>query len=94
MKLKEVDWNAPSGATEIEVEYSDAPIQEFMNWLRRTSAWKENGELVEVRLRKLNRGLIEEKNAAQARAATPPAAAVPTPAPKRRARKKPAAAAA
>lgn len=54
MKLKETDWDAPGGAREIEVEYPDAIIADFMNWIRKTSAWLENLELVHRRVRRLN----------------------------------------
>lgn len=66
MKLKEIDWNAPGGATEIDFEYPDAPIVEFMNWLRRTTAWRENPEIVERRVRQLNMVLMDHRNALSA----------------------------
>ena len=53
MKLTEVDWNAPGGAAEVEVDYPDAPLAEFLNWLRRTSAWHETPGRVERRIRRL-----------------------------------------
>lgn len=63
MKLQEIDWNNPAGASPVEVEYPDALIQEFMNWLRRTTAWKEDVSVVDRRLGALNRKLVEIKNA-------------------------------
>lgn len=63
MKLQEVDWNAPGGAATIEVDYPDALVQDLVNWLRRSSAWKENPELVERRMVKFNRDLAEHRNA-------------------------------
>ena len=71
MRLKETDWNAPGGASEVEVEYPDAPIIDLVNWLRRTSAWIENPELVEQRVRRLNGELADFRNR--------PAAALPSP---------------
>jgi len=62
MRLKETDWNAPGGAAEVEVEYPDAPIVDVVNWLRRTSAWLENPELVERRVRRLNGILADHRN--------------------------------
>lgn len=62
MKLKETFWDAPGGAAEIEVEYPDAPIKDFMDWLRKTSAWLENPELVHRRLRRLNGVLADWRN--------------------------------
>lgn len=62
MKLKELDWNAPGGVASIEVEYPDAPIKEFMDWLRQTPAWRENPPLVEHRLRRLNATLADILN--------------------------------
>lgn len=61
MKLKEIDWNAPGGAAEIDVEYPDQPIIDFVNWLRRTTAWRENSEIVERRVRQLNMVLMDHR---------------------------------
>ena len=62
MRLKETDWNAPGGAAEVEVEYPDAPIMDVVNWLRRTSAWLENHDLVERKVRRLNGILADHRN--------------------------------
>lgn len=62
MRLKETFWDAPGGAAEIEVEYPDAPIKDFMDWMRKTSAWLENPELVHRRLRRLNGVLADWRN--------------------------------
>ena len=64
MKLLEVDWNAKGGAADVPVEYPDEVIAEFMNWLRRTSAWHEDVELVHRRVRRLNSQLADHRNAA------------------------------
>lgn len=62
MQLLETDWDAPGGASAVPVEYPDGPIQEFMNWIRCTSSWIENPELVERRVRKLNAQLADYRN--------------------------------
>jgi hypothetical protein len=62
MKLLETNWDAPQGATPVEVEYPDALIAEFVNWIRRSPAWKENPEIVERRLIVFNRKLAEHRN--------------------------------
>jgi hypothetical protein len=62
VRLKETDWDAPGGAAEVEVEYPDAPIIDLVNWLRKTSAWIENPELVERRVRRLNGILADHRN--------------------------------
>jgi len=54
MKLRETNWDAPGGAAEYEVEYPDAVIADFVNWMRKSSAWLENLELVHRRVRRLN----------------------------------------
>lgn len=64
MRLIETDWDAPGGASPVEVEYPDAVIAEFMNWIRRTTAWLESPELVERRVRRLNAVLMDHRNAA------------------------------
>jgi hypothetical protein len=69
MRLKETNWDAPGGASEIEVEYPDAPIIDLVNWLRKTSAWLENPELVERRVRRLN-GLLADYRASPGAAAS------------------------
>lgn len=63
MKLQETDWDAPGGAATVERDYPNAPIADFVNWIRKTSAWRENPELVERRVRKLERELSEIRNA-------------------------------
>jgi hypothetical protein len=63
MKLKELDWNAKGGVAEIEVEYPDDPIAALVNWLRRTSAWHEDVELVHRKVRHLDSRLAELRNA-------------------------------
>jgi hypothetical protein len=63
VRLKETNWDAPGGASDIEVDYPDAPITDLVNWLRRTSAWLENPELVERRVRRLNGQLMDYRNA-------------------------------
>lgn len=76
MKLKETNWDAPGGATEVEVEYPETPIREFVNFMRRTSAWIENPEIVERKVRQLNGILMDHRNAVAAgrvpKDATPP----------------------
>jgi hypothetical protein len=62
MKLHETNWDAPGGAATVEVEYPDALIQDFMNWIRKTTAWLENPELVERRVRRLNGLLADHRN--------------------------------
>lgn len=57
MYLQEKDWNAPGGVALIAVEYPNAIAEEFLDWLRHTSAWLENHQLVELRVRKLNNAL-------------------------------------
>lgn len=59
MRLLEPDWDAPGGVTDRPVEYPTEIGEEFLNWLRRTTAWKENPALVEHRLRRLNVQLQE-----------------------------------
>ncbi len=62
MQLLETNWDAPGGAAAVPVDYPDAPIQEFVNWIRRTSAWVENPDIVERKVRKLNAVLLEHRN--------------------------------
>lgn len=59
MYLTEVDWDAPGGAANVQVEYPDDVIAEFVNWARKTTAWLENPDIMERRVRKLNRDLSE-----------------------------------
>lgn len=66
MRLKETDWNARGGAADVEVEYPDKPIQEFVNWIRKSAAWRENPELVERKVRHLNGLLMDHRNAVAA----------------------------
>ncbi len=80
MRLKETDWNAPGGAADVEVEYPDAPIQDLVNWLRKTSAWLENPELVERRVRRLNGVLADHRNATARAGGNGASAAQDTPA--------------
>jgi len=61
MRLMELDWDAPGGVAERAVEYPTELGEDFLNWLRRTSAWKENPALVEHRLRRLNAALHEHR---------------------------------
>lgn len=59
MNLKETDWDAPGGAAEYLVAYPNAPIADFVDWVRKTSAWVENPELMERRVRRLNGVLLD-----------------------------------
>ena len=77
MKLRETNWDAPGGASEVEVEYPDAPIIDLVNWLRKTSAWLENPELVERRVRRLNGLLADYRDSPGAAASGGTASAVP-----------------
>jgi hypothetical protein len=61
MRLKEIDWEAPGGAAPIEIEYPDQVIADFMNWLRRTSRWKETPGEVEQMVRILNDKLRDHR---------------------------------
>lgn len=74
IRLKETDWNAPGGATEVEVEYPEQPVQDIVNWLRRTPAWKENPQLVEQRVRRLNQQLADYRDDVAKGKAEPPTA--------------------
>lgn len=58
MKLQNTDWNHPAGATLVAVEYPDAPIQEFVNWLWTTKQWQENPEMVYRRFQRLREELL------------------------------------
>lgn len=61
MKLLEEDWSGPSVTTK-EVEYPDAFGQDFLNWLRRSKAWRENPEILERRVTALDRQLLDYRN--------------------------------
>lgn len=71
VKLKETDWDHPGGAMPVDVEYPAALVVEFVNWIRRTSAWLENPDIVERRLRKLNAVLMDVRNARVKKKLTP-----------------------
>lgn len=60
MKLREWDWDKQAF---VEVDYPDAPIVQFMNWLRHTKAWHEDVELVHRKVLYLNKGFAEHRQA-------------------------------
>lgn len=59
MRLKEEDWANPNGVSDVLVEYPESLIAPFMDWIRKTRAWAEDPERVEMRVRKLNRDLMD-----------------------------------
>lgn len=61
MKLFETDWDAPGGAKQVEVDYPDAIIQGFVNWMRTTKRWLDDPEMLERRFRKMNSELAESR---------------------------------
>ena len=63
MRLHETDWDAPGGAATVEVDYPDAMIQDLVNWLRQTTAWRENPAIVERRMLQFNRKAADHRNA-------------------------------
>lgn len=60
MKLKDWGWDAQNY---IETEYPDAPIAEFINFLRTTKAWHADPEIVHRKLLTLNRVFAEHRQA-------------------------------
>lgn len=83
MQLLETDWDAPGGATKVPYEYPNTIAEEFLNWLRQTSAWRENQEIVERRVNKLNRDLSAYRNRPRDTAPVPSMVAEPTAADRR-----------
>lgn len=78
MKLKETEWTDQPRT--IEVEYPDAIVTKFVNWLRGTRAWHEDVEMVHRNVLALNRELAEYRQAhppVQTMAAPQPASAAP-----------------
>lgn len=65
MKLHETNWDTPSGATTIDVEYPDAIIQSFVNWMRTSKRWMDDPEMLIRRFRKMNSELMDSRNAAR-----------------------------
>jgi len=64
MKLQEKDWEAPGGVCVIDVEYPDAPIAEFVNWVRQNGkSWEFDIDRLYLRLHKLNETLLDLRNA-------------------------------
>lgn len=77
MRLREWDWDKQ---TYVEVNYPDAPIQEFVNFFRTTKAWIQDAERVHRTVLKLDKTLGEHRQLArEAMAST--VANVTTPAP-------------
>jgi len=60
MKLQETEWTDQPRF--VEVEYPDAPIAAFVNWLRTTKAWWEDVDLVHRRVLRLNAELAAERS--------------------------------
>jgi hypothetical protein len=54
MRLREWDWAHQQYVT---VDYPDDIVARFVDWLRTTSAWKENPEIVYRRFVRLNHEL-------------------------------------
>lgn len=76
MRLREWDWDKQ---TYVEVNYPDAPIQEFVNFFRTTKAWIQDTARVHRNVLKLDKTLGEHRQLArEAMAST--AANVTTPA--------------
>ena len=68
MRLREWDWDKQAF---VEVDYPDAPIAEFINWLRTTKAWHADPEIVHRKLLYLNKGFSEHRQSiVEAQAAT------------------------
>ena len=68
MKLQEKDWEAPGGVAVVDVEYPDAPIAEFVNWLRQNGkSWEFEPERLHNRLHRLNEALLILRNARSSR---------------------------
>jgi hypothetical protein len=60
MRLSEWNWDAQNFE---HVDYPDAPIVEFLNWLRTTKAWHADPEAVHRKLRKLNQLFADHRQA-------------------------------
>ena len=71
MKVKHWNWNAQRYD---EVEYPDAMVQEFVEWFLHTTAWPENPELVERRVRKFKQDMAEYRSQPAPEPVLPPAA--------------------
>lgn len=63
MQLIEKDWDNPGGCGTRLVDYPDSMVQELVNWLRQTSAWKENPEMVERKMIQFDRKAVEWRTA-------------------------------
>ena len=59
MKLREYNWDT---MLHEEIEYPDEPMKSFIDFLRNTSAWKEDEQLVHRRYRMLHDQLNDIRN--------------------------------
>ncbi len=76
MKLREWDWDL---GQDVQVDYPEPLVVEFVNWLRTTKAWHDDVELVHRRLLALNRQLAAHRQAAKEAAAATARAMVAPP---------------
>lgn len=60
MKLREWDWDKQ---VFIEVEYPDAPVMEFVNFIRTTKAWVQDPERMHRAVLKMDKALGEHRQA-------------------------------
>jgi hypothetical protein len=56
--LREWDWDKQ---VYVEVQYSTAPIKEFIDQLRNTKSWRDDPYVLDGAYRKLNNQLAEDK---------------------------------